>query len=130
VVQTKPLLVTDASSPVGNSKSSGTTVPVRVVVIGAGWVAGRYSSSTRVLVLEQALLPGDALPHLNARFTFDVGATQVAGAGTAEFTVFSRNWVTGSDALRLLVQYIYQETRADKRLAQSGGRGTAAAVYR
>jgi len=62
-------------------------VPVRVVVIGAELVAlqlgvTRSSSWLPSLSPGASSLPGDAL-HLNARgFTFDVGATQVAGAGT------------------------------------------------
>jgi len=54
------------SSPVGNSKSSGTTVPVRVVVIGAELVALQLGV-TRPASPGASSPARDALPHLNAR---------------------------------------------------------------
>jgi C-3',4' desaturase CrtD len=73
------------SSTVGNSKSSGTAVPARVVVIGAG-IGGLTAGALlarhgyRVLVLDQALVPGGCASTFKRKgFTFDVGATQVAG---------------------------------------------------
>ena len=73
------------SSIVGNSKSSGAVVPARVVVIGAG-IGGITAGALlarrgyRVLVLDQALVPGGCASTFKRKgFTFDVGATQVAG---------------------------------------------------
>lgn len=72
------------SSSVGNSKSSG-ALPARVVVIGAG-IGGLTAGALlahrgyRVLVLDQALVPGGCASTFKRKgFTFDVGATQVAG---------------------------------------------------
>lgn len=66
-------------SPVGNSKSR------RVLVIGAG-IGGLTAGALlarrgyRVLVLDQAFVPGGCASTFKRRgFTFDVGATQVAG---------------------------------------------------
>ncbi len=66
------------SSPVGNNKSS-------VVVIGAG-IGGLTAGALlahrgyRVLILDQALVPGGCASTFKRKgFTFDVGATQVAG---------------------------------------------------
>src|SRR4028119_2182264 len=66
------------SSQIGNSKS-------RVVVIGAG-IGGLTAGALlahrgyRVLVLDQALVPGGRASTFKRKgFTFDVGATQVAG---------------------------------------------------
>ncbi len=73
------------SSLVGNSKSSGAAVPTRVVVIGAG-IGGLTTGALlahrgyQVLVLDQALVPGGCASTFKRKgFTFDVGATQVAG---------------------------------------------------
>ena len=66
------------SSSVGNSKS-------RVAVIGAG-IGGLTAGALlahrgyQVLILDQALIPGGCASTFKRRgFTFDVGATQVAG---------------------------------------------------
>ncbi len=79
------------SSQVGNSKS-------RVVVIGAGiggLTAGALLADRgyRVLVLDQALVPGGcASTFKRSSFTFDVGATQVAGLepGGIHYRIFSQ----------------------------------------
>src|SRR3712207_814925 len=67
------------SSRVGNSESR------RVVVIGAG-IGGLTAGALlarrghQVLVLDQAFVPGGCASTFKRRgFTFDVGATQVAG---------------------------------------------------
>ncbi len=72
-------------SLVGNSKSSSMAVPARVVVIGAG-IGGLTAGALlarrgyRVLILDQALVPGGCASTFKRKgFTFDVGATQVAG---------------------------------------------------
>ena len=73
------------SSSVGNSKFSSAGVPARVVVIGAG-IGGLTAAALlrkrgyQVLVLDQALVPGGCASTFKRQgFTFDVGATQVAG---------------------------------------------------
>lgn len=74
-----------ASSSVSNRKSSSVAVPARVVVIGAG-IGGLTAGALlarrgyRVLILDQALVPGGCASTFKRKgFTFDVGATQVAG---------------------------------------------------
>ncbi len=69
----------------GNSKSSGVSVTPRVVVIGAG-IGGLTSGALlarrgyQVSILDQAIVPGGCASTFKRRgFTFDVGATQVAG---------------------------------------------------
>jgi len=78
------------SSPVGNNKSS-------VVVIGAG-IGGLTAGALlarrgyRVLILDQALVPGGCASTFKRQgFTFDVGATQVAGLepGGIHYRIFS-----------------------------------------
>ncbi len=73
------------SSRVANNKSSGEGVLARIVVVGAG-IGGLTTGALlahrgyRVLVLDQALVPGGCASTFKRKgFTFDVGATQVAG---------------------------------------------------
>lgn len=71
----------------------------RVIVVGAG-IGGLTAGALlahkgySVLILDQALVPGGCASTFKRRgFTFDVGATQVAGLEPGGFiTGFSQNW--------------------------------------
>ena len=67
------------------ARSAKSSKSPRIVVIGAG-IGGLTAAALlarrgyRVLVLEQAMVPGGCASTFKRRgFTFDVGATQVAG---------------------------------------------------
>jgi len=109
------------SSPVGNSKSSGTTVPVRVVVIELEWLQlGVTRSSWLPSLSPGASSPGDALPHLNARDLPLMWSNAGSRAGTRRSPPYFLELeidLPEATPCDLLVQYIYQGNRADKRLA-------------
>lgn len=75
-------MLSDRTNP---SKFSRAGVPPRIVVIGAG-IGGLTTAALlarrgyRVLILDQAIVPGGCASTFSRKgFTFDVGATQVAG---------------------------------------------------